>query len=298
MKKWQIAISILLVFAIGTAAGAYGSRVMFKKRITRALRTEGSPGIRVIHGMMDRLDLSEAQKASIDAIIEENNEKWETIRQEYEPKIKELYETVIEETKKELTDEQRNEIETMSAQVQRRLPRRNTAPLRSASPPEGSGPLSMTQPFGKKSKSDLAAGIMEQLRIEEEKSAEVQSIIEADLKRQKALNNELEKSQAAMEQKFQEKISDIKADTEKKLEKLLTPEQMETYRRVMTPEEPPPEEPLPEKFGEAFGPAETPPEEFGFDGRGNGVEPKDYNQGEFPTRRDGQPGAKQGSRSI
>jgi hypothetical protein len=294
MKKWEIGICILLVFAIGTAAGAYGSRVMFKKRITRALRTEGSPGIRVIYGMMDRLDLSDEQKASIDAIIEENNEKWETIRQEYEPKIKELYETVIEETKKELTDEQRNEIETMSAKVQRRLPRRNTAPLRSASPPDGSGPMSMAQPFGKKMKSGLVTGIMEQLRVEAAKSAEVRSIIEADLQSQQALSNELERSQAAVEQKFQEKISATKTDTEKKLEKLLTPEQMKTYRRLMTPEEPPPEEPIPE----AFGPAETPPDEFGFDGRGNGMEPKDYNQGEFPAPPDGQPGAKQDARSI
>jgi Spy/CpxP family protein refolding chaperone len=298
MKKWQIAISILLVFAIGTAAGAYGSRVIFKKRISRALSNEGSPGIRVIQGMMERLDLSDAQRASIKDIINENNEKWETIRQEYEPKIKELYETVIEETKKELTDEQRAEIETMSAKVQRRLPRRNTSPPRSSSPMDGSGPPSMAQPFGQKSDSDLVTGIMEQLQLEKKTSAEVQSIIEADLQHQQALGDKLEKSQAAMEKKFQKEISNAKADTEKKLEKLLTPEQMEAYRRMMTPEDPLPEEPRPDNFGDDFGPVETRPEEFGFDGRGDGGVPKDFNQGDFPTRRDGQPGDNQSSRSI
>jgi Spy/CpxP family protein refolding chaperone len=279
MRKWQIAISILLVFAIGTAAGAYGSRVIFKKRVTKALRTEGSPGIRVIQGMMERLDLSDAQRSSIGAIVDENSEKWETIRQEYEPKIKELYQAVIEETKKELTEEQRKEIETMSAKVQRRLPRRNTSPPRNSPQTEGAGPPVMSQPFDQKPDSELIAGIMAKLRIDEKKTAEVQSIIESDLQRQQILRGKFEQSQAAAEQKFQEKISATKADTESKLEKLLTPEQMEVYRRIMTPEEPPPEEPR--------------PEEFGFEGPEEGMAPKEHQQGEFPLPPEGQPGATQ-----
>lgn len=293
MKKWQVAISILLVFAIGTAAGAYGSRVMFKKRVSRALQTEGTPGITVIQGMMGRLDLSESQRTSINAIVDENNKKWETIREEYEPKIKELFETVIEETKKVLTDEQRQEIEQMSAKVQRRLPRRNTSPPRSSSPPEssspprsstpegGSGPPAMNQPFGQKPDSNRITGILEQLKIEAEKSAEVQSIIKTDLVRQQALRDEFDKSQASAEEKFQKEMADVQAATEKKLSGLLTSQQMEAYRRMMDPEEP-----HPENFGD----------DFGFEVPGDAMQPKGFNQGDPPARPEGQPGTTQGSR--
>lgn len=287
MKKWQIAISILLVFALGTAAGAYGSKVIFKKRVSRALHTEGTPGIKVIQGMMGRLDLSESQRASINAIVDENNKKWESIREEYEPKIKELYETVIEETKKELTDEQRKEIEQMSAKVQRRLPPHNASKPRSSIPPEGeSGPPAMDQPFGQKSDPDRVAGILEQLKIDPEKSAEVQSIIETDLGRQQALRAEFEKNQTSAEEKFQKEMTEVQTATEKKLAGLLTPEQMGIYRRMMSPEEPRPDEPRPENFGN----------DFGFDAPGDTKQPKDFNQGELPIHPEGQPGATQGAR--
>lgn len=303
MKKWQIAISVLLVFAIGTAAGAYGSRVMFKKKIHKALQTEGTPGITVMKGMMGRLDLSESQRTSINAILDENNKKWETIREEYWPKIEELYETAIEETKKVLTDEQRNEIERMSAEVQGRLPRRNysrprsspdsSAPPRSLAPQDNtSGPPATTRPFGQKSDDGRIAGIIERLQIEEEKSAEVQSIIEEDLVRQQVLREDFEKSQANAEEKFQKDLAADQSATEKKLEGLLTPEQMETYRRIMNPEER-----RPENFGE----------DFGFDVPGDAAQMKDFNQGDLPVRPEGQPGStqspppmdtSQGSRSI
>jgi Spy/CpxP family protein refolding chaperone len=288
MKKWHIAISILLVFALGTAAGAYGSRVIFKKRVSRALRTDGTPGIKVIQAMMGRLDLSEDQRAAIKAILDENNKKWVTIRDEYEPKIKELFETVIEETKKELTDEQRKEIEQMSAKVQRRLPphdvQRSTSPpgsspqSRSSALPGGeSGPLSMNQPFGRNSVPDRVADIIGQLQIEPEKSAEVQSIIETGLTDQQALKDEFKKAQAASEERFQKEMADAQEAAEKKLAGLLTPEQMETYRRIMSPEEPR-------------------HENFGFDDPDDAMQPKDFNQEELPISPEEQPSATEGSR--
>jgi Spy/CpxP family protein refolding chaperone len=260
MKKWQIAVSILLIFALGTAAGAYGSRVVFKKRVSKALKSEGTPGIRVIQGMVGRLDLSESQRAAINAIVEENNEKWESIRQEYGPKIEALFETVIEETKKELTPEQREEIENMSANVQRRLPRRSNSPPRSAGPPEGStspdasmpprspgppessGPPDKDQPYVPPPNSDRVAAILDELGADPEKSAALRTIIETDLETQDALWEAFQQSQAAAEDNFRKEQEGVQLETEKKLENLLTPEQMETYRQLTRREEPPPDD--------------------------------------------------------
>lgn len=269
MKKWQIAVSILLVFALGTAAGAYGSRVTYKKRVNRVLHSEGTPGITVIQSMLGRLDLSEAQRTSIKTILDEKNEKWETIRQEYEPQIQELYATVIEEAKKELTDEQRVEMEQMSAKVQRRLPPRTSSPPGSSSPrtskpeasapPEAAVPPEMSQPFGPKSESDRVAEIMEQLQIEAENSSALRSVIESDIQTQESMRDTFEKSQADAEAKFQENLEEAKIQTEKKLSKLLTTDQMELYRQLRNPEEPK-------------------PDDFGFDGHGEDMNRKEFQQ--------------------
>lgn len=290
MKKWQIAISILLVFAIGTAAGAFGSRVIFKKRISRVLHSESASGIRVIQRMIGRLDLSEAQRTSINKILDENNKKWETILQEYGPEIKTLYETTTEEIKNELTKQQQKEFEQMSVNVQRRLPPRTFSPPRSSKqprssiPPEESSPPGMSEPFGPKPESDYSTDIVQELQLDDKKIIdEVQAIIQEGLVKQQSLRDEFGKSQAAAEKKFQEKITNAQAATKKKLEKLLTPDQLETYGRMMSPEEP-----RPENFGD----------DFGFDGHGEAMEPKDFNQGEFPTHPDEQQGTPQDPRSI
>jgi hypothetical protein len=100
----------------------------------------------------------------------------------------------------------------------------------------------MSKPFGTKSDSNRVAGIIEQLQIEKEKSADVQSIIEADLQHQQALMDKFQKSQNAAEEKFREKMMGAQLETEKKLERFLTPGQMEIYRQLMSRDEPRPDD--------------------------------------------------------
>ena len=238
MKKWRIAVGILLVFAVGTAAGAYGTRMILKKRISRVLHTNGPPGIRVIQDMVQRLNLSDSQRKSIDAILNTNNKKWETIRQEYEPQVKALFKTVIEETEKVLTAQQREEIERMSANVQRRLPRRSSAPPPASSPPdavtppENISPPSLSQPFGPKINEERIGRIVEQLKLDKEKSAEVQSIVRASLQRQNSLMADFLKSREDAKDKYLKEKADEQMRTEKKLQGLLTPDQMKIYEHL------------------------------------------------------------------
>lgn len=276
MKKWQIAVGILLVFALGTAAGAYGSRVIFKKRVNRVLHSEGTPGIKVIQGMVRRLDLSESQKTSINAILDENNKKWEAIRQEYEPQIKELFETVIEQTKKELTPQQREEVEKMSAMVQRRLPPHSSSRMRSSAPPEGSqppessAPPNMGQPYSSKPNSNRVVAIMEALQIDAKKSAAVRTIIEADLQTQAALREDFQKTQEAAEEKLRKKIAKAQLAIERKLEGFLTSDQMEKYRQLTHRDTPP-------------------PDDFMFDIPGDTMEPKGFQEEKLPQPEGGEP---------
>jgi len=123
---------------------------------------------------------------------------------------------------------------------------------------------------------------MKQLRIAEEKSAEVASVIEEDLVRKQVLRETFDKSQTDAEEKFQKDLAEAQSATEKKLGELLTPEQMETYLQEMNPEGR-----RPENFKN----------DFGFDGYGDGMEPKDFNQGDFPFT-EGQPVKDQDARSI
>ncbi len=274
MKKWQVAVSILLIFALGTAVGAYGSRVAYKKRVSSALTGEGTPGIKIIQRMVERLDLSESQRTAINAIVVENNEKWESIRQEYEPKIKALFETVVEETKKELTPEQQEEVEQMSADVERRLPRRNRSSSRSAAPPDGATSPDRDQQRESKSNQDRVGTFLDQLQVDLEKSAVLRTIIEADIETQNALREDFQKSQEASEEKFRKESDNAWLATEKKLEELLTSEQMETYRQLMRREE-------------------QHPDDFIFDMPGTAWEQKNFKREDKPTSAGGQPGKTQ-----
>jgi len=242
MKKWQIAVSILLIFAVGTAVGAYGSRVNYKNRVSKALTSEGTPGIKVIQKMVERLDLSESQRTAIGAIVDENNETWESIRQEYEPKIQALFKTVIEETKKELTPQQREEVEKMSADVERRLPRRSHSSPRSAASPEGSASSDMDPSRVSKSNPGRVGAILDELQVDPDKLAALQTIIEADLEIREVLQADLQKSQAAFEEKFRKETDNAWLATEKNLKELLTTEQMETYVQLTHRAEPFPDD--------------------------------------------------------
>ena len=274
MKKWQIAVSILLIFAVGTAVGAYGSRVNYKNRVSKALTSEGTPGIKVIQKMVGRLDLSESQRTAISAIVDENNETWESIRQEYEPKIQALFKTVIEETKKELTPQQREEVEKMSADVERRLPRRSHSSPRSAASPEGSVPSDMDPPHVSKSNPGRVAAILDELQVDPDKLAALQTIIEADLEIREVLREDFQKSQESSEEKFHKESDNAWLATEKKLEGLLTPEQIETYGQLMRREEPP-------------------PDDFIFDMSGETRKQKNFRKGDMPAPDGGDSGRDQ-----
>ena len=228
MKKWRITVGILLVFALGTAVGAYGSRMMFKKRVSSVLHAKGPPGSWAMQRMFHRLDLSETQKKSIDAILGESNKKWEAIQQEFEPKMTALFEKVIEDTKKELTPQQREKLERMSENIRRRLPPRPSSWRKTAE----MQPLSQSP--GPKHGGVPGAGIVDRLKIDKEKSAEVQEIIQADLKNRDALMAQFRNAIEPVEIKLRKDLAAVQTETEKKLEDILSADQMHTYRQLMS----------------------------------------------------------------
>ena len=227
MKKWRITVGILLVFALGTAAGAYGSRMMFKKHINSVLHAKGPPGSWAMQRMFGRLELSEAQRKSIDAILVESNKKWEVIQQEFEPEVKALFEKVIEDTKKELTPRQREEIEQMSANIRRRLPPQSSSWRKTAETPP------FSQSTGPKHWGVTGTEIVDRLQMDKEKSAEVQEIIQADVNNRDELMMQFRGAMEPLESKLRKDLATAQTETEKKLESKLTADQMHLYRQLM-----------------------------------------------------------------
>jgi hypothetical protein len=227
MNKWRIIVGILLVFALGTAAGAYGSRMMFKKRVSSVLHAKGPPGSWAMQRMFRRLDLSETQRKSIDAILDESNTKWETIQEEFEPRMKALFDKVIEDTKKELTPQQREKLERMSENIRRRLPQRPSSWKKTAEP------RPMSRSIGQEHGGMPGTAIVDRLKIDKEKSAEVQEIIQADVKHRDALMAQFRSAIEPLESELRKDLAAAQTETEKKLEDILSADQMHTYRQLM-----------------------------------------------------------------
>ena len=76
------------------------------------------------------------------------------------------------------------------------------------------------------------AGIAERLKLDEEKSADVQEILQADLKNRDALMAQFRNTIEPVESKLRKDLAAAQTETEKKLESILSVDQMHTYRQL------------------------------------------------------------------
>ena len=76
--------------------------------------------------------------------------------------------------------------------------------------------------------------IVNRLQIDKEKSAEVQKIIQEDLKNRDDLMTQFRSAVEPLENKFRKDLAAAQIETEKKLEGILTADQLRTYKQLMS----------------------------------------------------------------
>ena len=128
MRRLKPIAGILVIFFLGALAGVLSARfyVTFESR-----KPHHHPKLEervefIMKRLTDDLDLSAAQQKEIRQIVASTEEKVQSIKDEYEPKIRALHDTSIEEIKTSLSPDQREKLDRIHAEWKRRRQERKS----------------------------------------------------------------------------------------------------------------------------------------------------------------------------
>ena len=101
-SKWQVRVAAILIFLLGSAAGALGLNAY---RAWSRARPATSRGDR-FEKMLDRLQLNADQKTQVHQILGETRTRLQALRKEAEPRVNEIRQQTDERLQKVLSPEQ------------------------------------------------------------------------------------------------------------------------------------------------------------------------------------------------
>jgi Spy/CpxP family protein refolding chaperone len=91
-NKWQVRVAALVIFVLGFAAGALSLNLYRKYRSGESASSTEGPGMRGrrFERMLDRLSLSEQQRAQMEEIMRETRSELISIRKDSKPQVMEV----------------------------------------------------------------------------------------------------------------------------------------------------------------------------------------------------------------
>ena len=141
MNNWKVILATMVIFGTGVITGgllvhhAQGGRDRHPQRLIGALRPAQAPSpgvmrIEFLRRMERELKLTPEQRAPIDRILKEGQERMKKLMETVEPRRREEYKRTLEEFQAVLTPEQRQRLDTVLKQQQRAREQRIAAPPR------------------------------------------------------------------------------------------------------------------------------------------------------------------------
>ena len=116
-------LAVVCVFVSGIIVGLVGHDLHMKHMFDRMHHLPpGEKGDFIVNRMQGELGLTEAQVNKIRPIIEEGERKMSELRDTFHPKMKEILDLSMEQVKKELTDEQKKELEKIHKRMKDKGP--------------------------------------------------------------------------------------------------------------------------------------------------------------------------------
>ncbi|MCX8091904.1 MAG: hypothetical protein N3I86_13395 [Verrucomicrobiae bacterium] len=112
LKPWLV---LALVFLAGVAVGAVGTRLAVRHFVRTALAQPETLRDRIERDLMGRLALTEEQKPRVRAALKRAHERWQALRAEFQPRLREILDDAGDEITATLTPEQRERFEKFRA---------------------------------------------------------------------------------------------------------------------------------------------------------------------------------------
>lgn len=116
-------LAVVCVFISGVIVGIVGHDLHMKHMFDRMHHfPPGDKGDFIVNRMQKELGLTEAQVNKIRPIVKEGERKVSELRDAFHPKMKEILDLSMEQVKKELSEEQKQELEKIHRRMKEKGP--------------------------------------------------------------------------------------------------------------------------------------------------------------------------------
>lgn len=218
MSKLKLAVGVILLILVGALIGSLGTGLLIKQRAERfALGGPGPPegaGF-IIKRLARRLDLTDSQRAEIRQLFDDYNEKVSDIRSQYLPEMKKINDQTFSSLREKLNDEQKEKMDHLQKRVDRMHDR---VPFRRRS-------------FDR-TLEQLVASMKEQLRLSQGQADRIHPIIAQSVEKRKAAFERYKGMDRPERYQMKHEMVRIETQTEEKLARILSEDQLETYRSL------------------------------------------------------------------
>lgn len=219
-------IGIALVFILGSLAGALGMGMYIQHRFERIIFDDPRPGhpphppmMRLLMKRLDKeLDLTETQRHEIEKIMNQTFESMHSVMREQHPELENLVEGNLERIKEKLTAEQKEKLERLKVFEKMKKRFHHKPPFRPGI-------------FSEKP-DERFEDLKERLQFNEAQEKETQPIIEKSLERRQNILEAHRETARRDKHAMTNEIREMQETVEKQLEKILSEEQMNTYREI------------------------------------------------------------------
>ena len=115
MKKWKLAIGVILVFILGGLVGSVGTQLYFEHWSESFWKDPRARREAFLHRLTRELGLTETQQKEFRVIIEEVDKKVEEFRRENRAEIRKVLDEGFNQMKEKLNPEQQQKLEELKA---------------------------------------------------------------------------------------------------------------------------------------------------------------------------------------
>jgi len=218
MNKLKLAVGVILVFLVGALAGSLGTGVYLRHRMEKF--TADGPGrpsrtAFLMERLSNELDLSDAQRAEVEKIVEEYQEKIFAVRRKFLPEIKKITDQSLALIRDKLNNEQQQKMDKLHEKLYRF---RGKIPLRRV--------------LTEETVEHLLNIMKGRLKLTREQETNVRQILGASIKEQEKIVEKYKGRDRSEILSLRQEMRELEKSVEKHLSEILTKEQMEEYRRI------------------------------------------------------------------
>jgi Spy/CpxP family protein refolding chaperone len=216
MKRFKLVAGVTLVFLVGVFAGAIGLGLYYEKHLD-SYATDGPPMDARIRMLLDRfshdLELTNTQRDEIEEILRDVQDKIFELRRNTFPEIEEINKKGLELIKEKLDSKQKEIFDGFHNRMNELYDR-----------------FAVKLDFpGKPPMPDMKE-MKDHLELTHEQASEIEKIMNDGFKERESIMEEHRKEQPPDFSQMRQKMMESENDQRKKIEEILTPEQLKAYR--------------------------------------------------------------------